>query len=96
MTAILAKEEEDMKKGRSRSISMVTTQGNRGQKRKYLYNTTSNEKKYVKKQNTSAKSNGKNVSSTSNAPKNEGFKGKCNYFHKFGHKKTDCRKLKVV
>ena len=34
--------------------------------------------------------------STSNAPKNEGFKGKCNYFHKFGHKNIDCRKLKVV
>ena len=41
-------------------------------------------------------SNGKNVPSTSNAPKNGGFKGKCNYCHKFGHKKTDCRKLKVV
>ena len=37
-----------------------------------------------------------NVSSTSNAPKNEGFKGKCNYCYKFGHKKTDCRKLKVI
>ena len=33
--------------------------------------------------------------STSNALKNEGFKGKGNYCHKFGHK-TDCRKLKVV
>ena len=34
--------------------------------------------------------------STSNAPKNEGFKGKCNYCHKFGHKKTNYRKLKAV
>ena len=34
--------------------------------------------------------------STSNAPKNEGFKGKCNYCHKFGHKKTNYRKLKVI
>ena len=34
--------------------------------------------------------------STSNAPKNEGFKGKFNYCHKFGHKKTNYRKLKVV
>ena len=33
---------------------------------------------------------------TSNAPKNEGFKEKCNYCHKFEHKKTNCRKLKVV
>ena len=76
MTAILDKEEEAMKKGRSRSISMVTTQGSWGQKRKYPYNTSSNEKKYVKKQNSSVKGNDKNVPSTSNAPKNEGFKGK--------------------
>ena len=38
----------------------------------------------------------KNVSSTSNSPKNEGFNGKCNYCHKFGNKKTDCRKSKVI
>ena len=63
-----------MKNGRSKSISMVTTQGHRGQKRKYPYTTTSNEKKTVKKQNTDAKGNGKNVPSTSNAPKNVDFK----------------------
>ena len=85
-----------MKKGRFKSIPVLTTQDSGGQKRKYLYNTTSNEKKYVKKKNTDAKGNGKNVSSTSNAPKNEGFKGKCNYCHKFGYKKIDYRKLKVV
>ena len=34
--------------------------------------------------------------STSNAPKNEGFKGKYNYCHKFRHKKTYWRKLKGV
>ena len=96
MTAILAKEEENMKKGRSRSIYVLTTQDGGGQKRKYPYNTASKEKKYVKKHNTSAKGNGKNVPSTSNAPKNEGFKGKCNYCHKFGHKKTYCRELKAV
>ena len=96
ITAILAKEEVDMKNGRSMSISMMTIQGSRGQKRKYPYNTSSNEKKYVKKQNTGVNGNDKNVPSTSNAPKNEGFKGKCNYCHKFGHKKIDCKKLKVV
>ena len=85
-----------MNKGRSRSIFMVTTQGSGGKKRKYPKNTTSNEKKYVKKKDIGAKGNGKNVPSIFNAPENEGFKGKCNYFHKFGHKKTDCRKLKTV
>ena len=93
---ILAKDEEDMKKGRSSSIYVVTTQGSGGQKRKYPDNTTSNEKKYVKNQNTSVKGNGKNVPATSNAPKNEGFRGKCNDCHKFGHKKTDCKKLKAI
>ena len=85
-----------MKKERSRIISMVTTQGCRGQKRKYPYSTASNEKKYVKKKNTGAQGNGMNVPSISNAPENEGFKGKYNYCHKCGHKKTDCKKLKVV
>ena len=60
-----------MKKGRSRSIYVVTTQGSEGQKRKYLYNTASDEKKYVKKQDIGVKGNDKNVSSTSNSPKNE-------------------------
>ena len=96
ITAILAKNEEDMKNGRSRSISMVTTQGSEGRKRKYPYNTTSNEKKYVKKQNTGVKGNDKNVAYTSNSPKDEGFKEKCNYRHKFGHKNIDCKKLKAV
>ena len=85
-----------MKKGRSRSISMVTTQGSRGKKRKYPNNTTSNKKKYVKKKDSGAKDNGKNAPSTSNAPKNEGFKVKCNYCNMFGHQKIDCRKLKIV
>ena len=31
-----------------------------------------------------------------NAPKNEGFKEKCNYRKKFGHKKADCKKLKAM
>ena len=44
MTTILAKKEGDMKKGRSRSIFIVTTQGSGDQKRKYPYNTVSNEK----------------------------------------------------
>ena len=33
-----------MKKGRSKSIYVLTTQDGGGQKRKYPYNTTSNEK----------------------------------------------------
>ena len=61
MIAILAEEEEDMKKGRSISIYVVTTPGDGGQKRKHPYNTASNEKKYVKKKNTGVKGNDKNM-----------------------------------
>ena len=70
-----------MKNGRSRSIYVLTTQDGGGQKRTYPYNTTFNEKTYVKKHNTSAKANGKKVPYSFNAPNNEGFKGKCNYCH---------------
>ena len=79
MTTILAKNEEDMKKGRSKSISMVTTQGSGVQKRKYPT---------IQLPMRRSMSRSKNVPSTSNAPKSEGFKGKCNYCNKIGHKKT--------
>ena len=42
-----------------------------------------------------AKKNGPSVASTSNEAKSGGFKGKYNFYHKFGHKKVDCRKLNV-
>ena len=77
MTAILAK--ENMKKGRSKSFSVVITQGGGDQERKNPYIAHSYEKKPVKKQNIGSKGHGKNVTSTSNALKNEGYKGKCNY-----------------
>ena len=35
-----------------------------------------------------------NASVSSNAAKNERFKEKCNFFHKIGHKQTDCFKFK--
>ena len=38
---------------------------------------------------------GPKVASTSNEAKNGGFKGKCNFYHKFGHKKVDFHKLKA-
>ena len=79
-----------MKKGRSKSIFVVTTQGSEGKNRKYPYTITSNGKKPIKKQNAPTKGNGKNVTSTSNALENK------NYCHKFWHKKTDYKKLKVV
>ena len=35
-----------------------------------------------------------NASVSSNATKNERFKGKCNFCHKIGHKQADCFKFK--
>ncbi|KAM6577988.1 hypothetical protein CsatB_029825 [Cannabis sativa] len=92
MTAILAKEEEDMKKGRARSISMVTNPNN-SHKRKFTPNNSSDQR-FHKKRATNPKGNGQ-ASSSSTGHKNEFFKGKCNFCQCFGHKKADCRKLKA-
>ncbi|KAM6556990.1 hypothetical protein CsatB_004009 [Cannabis sativa] len=56
MTAILAKEEEDMKKGRARSISMVTNPNN-SHKRKFTPNNSSDQR-FHKKKATNPKGNG--------------------------------------
>ncbi|XP_062091041.1 uncharacterized protein LOC133797221 [Humulus lupulus] len=92
MTAILAKEEEDMKKGKARSISMITNPSN-SQKRKSTSNNSSDQRPSKKKCNH-PKGNGQG-SSSSTGHKNEYFQGKCNFYQCFEHKKVDCRKLKA-
>ncbi|XP_062111761.1 uncharacterized protein LOC133823166 isoform X2 [Humulus lupulus] len=92
MSAILAKEEEDMRKGRARSISMVTNPNN-SHKKKFTPSNSSDQKHH-KKKTVSSKGSGQSVSS-SIGHKNEFFKGKCNFCQNFGHKKADCRKLKA-
>ena len=73
---------------------MVSNHNNNSQKRKPPQKNA-NDNKPFKKQNTGNKGNGQGTTLASNAPKNEGFKGKCNYCQKFGHKMADCRKLKA-
>ncbi|KAM6546692.1 hypothetical protein CsatB_027428 [Cannabis sativa] len=68
MAAILAKEEEDMKKGRARSISMVTNPNN-SHKRKFTPNNSSDQR-FHKKKATNPKGNGQ-ASSSSTGHKNE-------------------------
>ena len=92
MTTILAKEEEDLKKGKARSISMVTNPNN-SQKRKPTSNNSSDQRPSKKKGNH-PKGNGQG-SSSSAGHKNEYFKGKCNFCQYFGRKKADFRKLKA-
>ncbi|CAA3024120.1 Hypothetical predicted protein [Olea europaea subsp. europaea] len=48
MTTILAKEEDDMKKGRARSVVMVMNQNKNGQKRKPLQKNTNDNKPFKK------------------------------------------------
>ncbi|XP_062094917.1 uncharacterized protein LOC133800849 [Humulus lupulus] len=95
MSASLAKEEEGMRKGRARSISMVTNPNNPNNphKRKFTPNNSSDQNP-PKKKAFSPKRNGHSGSS-STSHKNELFKGKCNFCQIFGHKKVDCRKLKA-
>ncbi|XP_022842963.1 uncharacterized protein LOC111366434 [Olea europaea var. sylvestris] len=74
MTTILAKEANNIKMGRARSVAMVTNQNNNDQKRMPLQKIT-NDNKPFKKHNTSNKANGQGALLVSNVPKNEGFKG---------------------
>ena len=78
MTTILAKEEDDIKKGRTRNVAMVSNYNQNNQKRKPPQKNA-NDNKPFKKQNTGNKGNGQGTTLASNAPKNKGFKGKCNY-----------------
>ena len=50
---------------------------------------------YCCSENVGAKKSGPNVASIFNEARSRGFKRKCNYCPKFGHKKIDCHKLKA-
>ena len=93
MTIILSKEEDDIRKGRPRSISMLTNQAN-SQKRKFTPNVSSDHKT-SKKRAVNSKGQGQGQAGLSYiGHKGEMFKGKCNFYHKFGHKKIGYHKLK--
>ena len=73
MTTILAKEEDDIKKGRARTISVITNSSN--QKRKIPPKSSNDQRPPFKNKNMGAKKNGPSVASTSNEVKSEDFKG---------------------
>ena len=89
MTTILVKEEDDIKKEKERTIFVIT--GNTSQKKKTPLRNSNDNKLFKKFKG--AKKSGQNVASISNDANSIGFKRKCNFCHKFGHKKTDCHKL---
>ena len=57
MTTILSKEEDDIKKGMTRSVAMISKCDNNNQKRKPLPKNA-NDNKSLKKQNIGNKGNG--------------------------------------
>ena len=94
MTAILTKEEDDIKVRRKHSISKVTTKDGTNQKKKNFFEK-GNRNLQFKKGRTNVKAIPSSAIRHSNGAKVEGFKGKCNFCHKFGHKKVDCRNFKA-
>ena len=91
LIAILVKEEDDIKLNMSRSVAMVSHQGDKS-------------KKFFQKKGQGFKKNGKKFyGMKSKGPKDgvhhmgemkEYFNGRCSYYKKVGHKKIDCWKLK--
>ena len=95
MTVILSKEGEDMKKRRSKSISMLTTQDSGGQKRKFLIIQLPMRRSMLRSRILLPRVMARMCLLFPMPPRMRAFKGKCNYCLKFGHKKTNCRKLKA-
>ncbi|KAL5581199.1 hypothetical protein UlMin_013641 [Ulmus minor] len=88
MTSILAKEEDDIKNGRGRSVSFVSNLEQSSQKKNFPHKHFS---KQFKKKPASGKPNA-HTGVQSSGTKKDSFPGKCNFCHKFGHKKAECKK----
>ncbi|KAL5553643.1 hypothetical protein UlMin_041044 [Ulmus minor] len=96
MTTILAKEEDDIKNGRGRSVSVVSNLEHSSQKKNFSHKRFSKQfkKKPANEKPTSRKPNA-HTGVQSSGTKKDSFPGKCNFCHKFGHKKIDCMKFKT-
>ncbi|KAL5542843.1 hypothetical protein UlMin_010553 [Ulmus minor] len=106
MTTILAKEKDDIKNDQGRSVSVVSNLEHSSQKKNFSHKRFSkqfkkkpaNEKfaneKPASEKSTSGKPNA-HTGVQSSSTKKDSFLGKCNFCHKFGHKKVDCMKFKA-
>ncbi|EXB28913.1 hypothetical protein L484_012672 [Morus notabilis] len=89
-----------MKNKKSQSVLMVSDQGDNSQKKgdcsqkKKFFSQNKAGKKYFKEGNHE-KSGSHNANTSATGTKNERFKGNCNFCHKYGHNKVDCRKFKA-
>ncbi|KAJ9679813.1 hypothetical protein PVL29_021660 [Vitis rotundifolia] len=91
LMSIVVQHEVSMKKNETHSIALVTDQGS-NIKKKPPHKNFGGSKQFKRRGNSSQ--GGSSASASSNATKNEKFKGKCNFCHKIGHKQVDCFKFK--
>ncbi|KAJ9689270.1 hypothetical protein PVL29_014779 [Vitis rotundifolia] len=89
LMSIVVQHEVSMKKNETRSIALVTDQGS-NIKKKPPHKNFGGSKQFKRRGNSSQ--GGSSASASSNATKNEKFKGKCNFCHKIGHKQRRRRK----
>ena len=73
------------------SLALVIDQVS-NMKKKPPHKNYGGSKQFKRKRNSSQEAS--NASTSSNATKNDKFKGKCNFCHKIGHKQVDCFKFK--
>ena len=83
--------EVSLNKNETHSLALVTDQVS-NMKKKPQHKNFGGYKQFKRKENSSQGTS--NASASSNATKNERFKGKCNFCHKIGHKQVDCFKFK--
>ena len=88
---IVVQHEVSLKKNETHSHALVTDQVS-NMKKKPQHKNFGGYKQFKRKENSSQGTS--NASASSNATKNERFKGKCNFCHKIGHKQADCFKFK--
>ena len=89
--SIVVQHEVSLKKNESHSIALVTDHGS-NMKKKPQHKNFGGSKQFKRKENLSQGAS--SASASSDATKNEKFKGKCNFCRKIGQKRVDCFKFK--
>ena len=89
--SIVVQHEVSLKKNETHSLALVTDQVS-NMKKTPSHKNFGGSKQFKRKRNSNQGTS--NASASSNATKNERFKGECNFCHKIGHKQADCFKFK--
>ncbi|KAK9199756.1 hypothetical protein WN944_014949 [Citrus x changshan-huyou] len=90
LTAYVVQEEESLKKGKSHTVMVATTQKSGSVKKC----SSKGSNKFFKKKKFGKKTSRGN-SSTNSGSTSENFKGKCHFCKKPGHKRAECRGFKA-